>query len=77
MELWYDQTSAGRNIGTTLKIGIQGQIYNPGTANSFSPTLGQKLQLYKKHSRKISNLLQLHHLVVLQFFLLVPICKPM
>ena len=29
----YDQTSAGRNIGTTLKIGIQGQIYNP-TANS-------------------------------------------
>lgn len=49
----YDQTSAGRNIGSTLRIGIQGQIYNPGTADSaFSPILGPQTSALQKAFEK-------------------------
>ena len=34
----YDATSAGRNIGATLSIDIEGSFYNAGTADSFQST---------------------------------------
>jgi len=34
----YNATSAGRNIGATLNIGVEGSYYNAGSADSFNST---------------------------------------
>jgi len=49
----YDTTSAGRNIGATLNIGVEGSFYNAGSADSYDSTaFAQKVTDLEKAFRK-------------------------